>query len=275
VLIAAFSVAATIVLVSLPGTALAYAFGLPFLFFIPGYALVRLFFWKGTSLETKFVLSLGLSILAVIALGFVLVMTIGLFPNTTRGSLAVFALGAVALETLWLNADRAKKDETKPEISPEPAPEPSGKPDKVVAAMIATALVISGISLGLIVTADYPSRTSFAVTDSSGQVVTNTTRAINTTLVLVLHVRNGEDGPRTFTMDAYANNVNPNGTDVFENRSFEMQDLAKGGEWSQSVTLYFNETSIFRINFDLYIQQVGKAPVLYGQLHIWFEARSF
>lgn|GEM_PF-1492199 len=273
-LIAAFSVVATLVLVWLPGTAFAYAFGLPFLFFVPGFALVRLFFWKGTSMEAKFVLSLGLSIIAVIALAFILVLTpIGLASDTSRLSLVVFTLAAVALETFWLRADRARKDEPKTEAPPEPAPEPTAKPDKVVAAMIATALVISGISLGLIVTAEYPSRTSFALTDENGLVVTNTTRDLNTSLVLVFHVKNGEDGARDFTVEAYASNVDPNGTEVFTNMTFEKAGLAKGGEWNQSVTLFFGEASTFRINLDLYIQAPGSAPVFYGQLHMWFKVQ--
>jgi len=271
--IAAFSVAATLVLVLLPGSVAAYAFGLPFLFFVPGFALVRLFFWKGTSIEAKFVLSLGLSILAVVALAFILVLTpLKLAPDTARGSLVVFALAAVALETLWLKADRGKKADAKDESMPEPEPEAPGKPDKVVAAMIATALVISAISLGLIVTADYPSRTSFSLTDADGKVVTNTTRQQHTSLVLVFHVKNGEDGPRDFVVEAYADNTQPAGVHVFDNKSYERDGLARGGEWDQSVTVYFNQSLIYRINFDLYIQEPGQDLLFYGQLHMWFIA---
>ncbi len=271
--IAAFSVAATLVLALSPGSVAAYAFGLPLLFFVPGFAVVRLFFWKGTSLEAKFVLSLGLSILSVIALAAILVLTpIGLDSNTARGSLAVFALAAVSLETTWLRADRSKKPDPKDEVVSEPSPEGQGKPDKVVAAMIATALVISVVSLGLIVTADYPSRTSFSLTGDDGKVVTNATRQQGTSLVLVFHVRNGEDGPRSFTVNAYADNIHPEGVPVFDNKSYENDNLAKGGEWSEPVTIYFNQSVIYRINFDLYIEEPGQNPVFYGQLHMWFTA---
>jgi len=124
VAIAAFSIAATLVLVLLPGGPFAYAFGLPYMFFVPGFTVVRLFFWRGHSLEAKFVLSLGLSILVLIALAFVLVLTpIGLAPESAIGSLIVFTLAAVAVETTLLKADRPRKGEAK-----EPAPEPS--PDR-------------------------------------------------------------------------------------------------------------------------------------------------
>ena len=272
-MIAAFSVAATLVLVAFPGTVAAYAVGLPFLFFVPGFAVVRLFFWKGTSMEAKFVLSLGLSILAVIALAFILVLTpVGLDPDTARGSLVVFALSAVALETGWLKAGRTRKGEDKAKPAVEQAPEDEGKPDKVVAAMIATALVVSVVSLGLIVTADYPSRTSFSLTDTDGKVLKNTTRPQDVPLVLVFHVKNGEDGPRNFTVDAFADGIKPPGYNAFDPKSFRFDNLAKGDEWSQPVTLYFNQSLVYRINFDLYIEEPGHEPVFYGQLHMWFEA---
>jgi uncharacterized membrane protein len=73
--ICVYSVLATFVLLLYPGTAVALVFGIPYLFFVPGFALVRLVFWRNTSLEAKFVLSLGLSILVVILLGLVLVLT--------------------------------------------------------------------------------------------------------------------------------------------------------------------------------------------------------
>jgi len=270
--IAAFSIAATLVLVLLPGSVAAYALGLPLLFFVPGFAVVRLFFWKGTSVEAKFVLSLGLSILAVVALAFVLVLTpIGLAADTARGSLVVFALSAVVLETVWLRADRSKKTDVKDQGLTEPATEEQGKPDRVVAAMIATALVISVVSLGLIVTADYQSRTSFSLTDENG-MVPNTTRPQDVPLVLVLHVKNGEDGPRNFTVDAYADQEKPPGYHAFDDTNFRCDNLAKGEEWSQPVTLYFNQSLVYRINFDLYIEEPGQDPVFYGQLHMWFIA---
>lgn len=270
--IAAFSIVATLVLVFFPGGPLAYVMGLPYMFFIPGFALTRMFFWKGTSIEAKFVLSLGLSILAVIFLAFVLVLTpIGLSSASAIGSLVVFALAAVALETVWLKADRKRKGDDKQVVS-EPVPEPVAKSDKVVAAMIATALVISGISLGLIVTADYPSRTSFALTDVDGKVVVNTTRVQPGSLDLVLHVKNGEDGPRNFSVFAYADNIKPPGYDAFDNKTYYVTDLARGSEWDQQVTVYFNVSMIYRINFDLYMQTPGSQPVFYGNLHMWFEA---
>ena len=269
--IAAFSMAATLVLVLLPGSVAAYAFGLPFLFFVPGFAVARLFFWNRTSVEERFVLSLGLSILAVIALAFILVLTpIGLSPGPAIASLLVFSVAAVALETVWLKADRPRKADAKEAPVSQPEPEEPGKPDKVVAAMIGVALVISCISLGLIVTAEYPSRTSFSLTGEDGMVVTNMTRQQDTSLVLVFHVKNGEDGPRNFTVSAFANYIQPAGVHVFDNKSYRCDSLAKGDEWSQPVTVYFNQSLIYRINFDLYMQEPGLDPVFYGQLHMWF-----
>ena len=269
--IAAFSLVATLVLLLLPGGPAAYAFGLPFLFFVPGFAVVRMFFWNGTSVETKFVLSLGLSILVVIFLALILALTpIGLGSDSARASLVVFTLAAVVLETAWLKADRGKKPEAKEEV-PQPEPEQLGKGDKVVAAMIATALIVSAVSLGLIVTADYPSRTSFSLTDAEGKVVTNTTRQQLTNLTLVFHVKNGEDGARNFSVNAFADNILPVGTHPFENQSYS-QVLAKGEEWDQPVVVYFNHSMIIRINFDLYIQEPGHDQQFYGRLQMWFIA---
>ncbi|MBU1914108.1 MAG: DUF1616 domain-containing protein, partial [Candidatus Thermoplasmatota archaeon] len=88
-----FSLIATVALLAFPNTIAAYAFGIPFMFFVPGFTVVRMFFWKGTSPEAKFVLSLGLSILVVIFLGLMLVLTpIGLTSNSTRASLILFTL---------------------------------------------------------------------------------------------------------------------------------------------------------------------------------------
>jgi uncharacterized membrane protein len=271
VTIAAFSIAATLVLALLPGGPFAFIFGLPYMFFVPGFTVIRLFFWRGTSLEAKFVLSLGLSILVLIMLALILVLTpIGLAPESAIGSLVVFTLAAVALETTLLKADRPRKGESK-EAEPEPEPETHGKPDRVVAAMIVTALVVSAVSLGFIVTADYPVRTSFALTDEDGKVVTNTTRPELTSLTLVFHVKNGEDGQRNFTVNTYASNIYQPGTPVYENKTYSAS-LAKGAGWDQAVTVYFNYSTVFKINFDLYIQEQGQAAVFYGNLHIWFIA---
>ncbi len=256
--IIAFSIVATLVLVLLPGTAAAYVFGLPYLFFIPGFAVVRLFFWKGTSDEAKFVLSLGLSILVLIFLGLILVLTpIGLSANTTRASLILFALGAVAVDLRWKRPVGKGKAAQKPED----ALPKTVKLDKVVAAMLGTALVVSAISLGLIVTAKYPSRTYFALTDENGSANINTSRTINTTLSLVVHMKNGESGQCTFRL------VVENET-FFPTQNFSRQ-LDKGDLWNQSVNISLVYYGDFRADFNLYIQPEGGSEYFYGNLHIW------
>jgi uncharacterized membrane protein len=264
VAICAFSIVAVIVLVALPGSVMAYVFGIPFMFFIPGFAVVRLFFWKGTTPEVKFVLSTGMSILVVIFLGLILVLTpIGLDSNTTRASLIVFALGAVAVETFWLNADRGMTKEIASQRVAKPF-----KVDKVVAAMLATALVVSAISLGLIVTAKYPSRTYFAVTDTNGMIVTNTTWAEGTNLTLLVHMKNGENGPRNFTMLAYGVSSGFYTTQTFT------RVLQKNEIWNQTVSFNLTMAGYPRLDFDLFIQEVGEPPYLYGNLHIWIRVSS-
>lgn len=262
--ICVFSVVATLVLLAFPGGLLAYAFGIPFMFFIPGFAVVRLFFWKGTSPEVKFVLSTGLSILVAIFLGLILVLTpIGLDSNTTRASLIIFALGTVAVETLWLNADRgATKDEVTQRVA-KPV-----KLDKVVVAMLATALIVSAISLGLIVTAKYPSRTYFAVTDTNGMIVTNTTWTAGTDLSLLVHMKNGENGPRNFTMLAYGASSGFYTTQTFT------KILQKNEVWNQTVSFNLTVVGYSRLDFDLYIQEGADPPNLYGNLHIWIRIAS-
>lgn len=258
VAITLFSVVATLVLVLLPGTAAAFAFGLPYMFFVPGFAVVRLFFWKGTSLEARFVLSLGISILVIIFLGLFLVLTpIGLDSNTTRVSLIVFSLAAVAAEMV---KNRSAKDEPEPETTDEHI-EPF-KFDKVVAAMIGTALVVSGVCLALIITAEYPSRTYFAMTED-GSAKINSTRVLGSNITLTIEMHNGEDGPRNFSMAAYCWNDTHWGTRWYYN------EMEEGETWFVNVTFHLDQTGVWRFDFDLYIREEGQAQYLYGNLHVW------
>ena len=257
--ISVFSVVATLVLLAFPGGMLAYAFGIPFMFFIPGFAVVRLFFWKGTTPEAKFVLSMGISILVVILLGLLLVLTpIGLDSTTTRASLVVFALAAVAIETFWLNAGRGEVKKQVPERLSKPE-----RVDKVVVAMLATALVVSAISLGLIVTAKYPSRTYFAVTDENGRVITNTSWFEFTNLTLIVHMKNGEDGARNFTLL-----TTQLASGVYSSHNIS-RVLHKNEIWNQTVSFNLTPAGIQRLDFDLYIQKGVEPPYHYGNLHIW------
>jgi uncharacterized membrane protein len=261
VAICAFSIVATLALMAFEGELLAYVFGLPYMFFIPGFAVVRLFFWKDTSAEMRFVLSLGLSIIVVIILGLILVLTpIGLDPNTTRASLVLFAIGAVALETLYPWKEKGPK----PKEAPKP-PAPPVKIDKVVAAMLAVALVISAISLGLVITAEYPSRTYFAMTGEDGKIITNVSRLANTSLVVNIEMMNGEDGPRAFTLVAYGGSTE----DERDTQTF-MKSLEEGEIWTQTVVFWLNVTGYFRVDFDLYIQNEEEPQYFYGNLHLWF-----
>jgi uncharacterized membrane protein len=255
-----FSLVATIVLMLFPGSAAAYIFGMPYLFFIPGFAVVRLFFWKGTSQEAKFVLSLGLSILVLIFLGLILVLTpIGLSANSTRASLIIFALGAVALDVFW---KRPETKEDKVRAQQEALPKVV-KLDKVVAAMLGTALVVSAISLGLIVTAKYPSRTYFAVTDENGSANINTTCEINSTLTLILHMKNGESGTCAFRLIVH--------NETFFPTQEYAKVLKKGELWNQTVNISLVEAGEFRADFDLYITQGGSPEYHYGNLHLWLK----
>ena len=262
-IVSAFSIAAVLILLSFPGTILAYIFGLPLIFFVPGFALVRLFFWKGTSVEAKFVLSLGMSILVVILLGLLLTLSpIGLTSSTTQASLIIFALGAVAIEAGWLHADRKSKGVT-PVVSEHKEEASGGKMDKVVVAMIATALVVSAISLGLIVTAKYPSRTYFAMTDENGSADIDVTQNVGGNITLVLHVKNGEPGARTFTI-------------LFQNWNSTAlgswnvsQAVQKGDYWNQTAKIHLPLAGTFRLDFKLYIQEPGKTAIEYGELHLW------
>jgi uncharacterized membrane protein len=259
VAICAFSIVAVIVLMALPGGIPAYIFGIPFMFFIPGFAVVRMFFWKGNTPEARFVLSLGISILVVVLLGLLLVLTpIGLDQNTTRASLIVFSLAAVASETFWLRADRGVPDMQTSQRTAKPM-----ALDRVVIAMLATALIVSAISLGLVVTAKYPSRTYFAVTDESGHVLANTTLVGPTNLTLVVHIKNGEDGQRNFTLVSYK----------FISGSYTAQNfsrmLNKNELWDQAISFNLSSAGYQRVDFDLYIQKGSELPYHYGNLHIW------
>lgn len=256
--VAGYSVATTLVLLGFPGTSVAMALGLPYLFFVPGFVLVRLFFWDGTSVEAKLVLSLGMSVLADIFLGLILVLTpIGLSSDTAIASVIVFTMAGLTIDVLW---KRGGADESKAQ----PAGQPTTiKLDKVVAAMLGTALVISGISIGLIVTAHYPSRTYFALTDDQGSADINTTRPVNSTMALIVHMKNGEDGPRTFRLVAH------NDTLMFRNESARV--LAEGELWEVMYNIDLIWYGDFRLDFDLYIQEEGKPEYFYGNLHLWIE----
>jgi len=260
--IVAFSIVAAAALWAAPGGALAYILGIPLLFFVPGFAVVRLYFWKGTSPEAKFVLSLGLSILVLTILGIFLVFSPpGLTPDTTRASVLVFSLGAVAFDVL---RKQPKTTGTSKTAGPEPAKAPRTiKLDKVVASMLGTAIAISVLSLGLILTADYPSRTYFAVTDDNGSVDINTTRDHGTTMNLVLHMKNGEDGARTFRVVVH--------NDTLVSPQEYPKELQKGELWEQNVTIALIYYGDYRIDFDLYIQKQGSPEYFYANLHLWIE----
>lgn len=257
-----FSVLATAVLFLLPGTAAAFAFGLPYMFFVPGFAVVRVFFWKGTSLEARFVLSLGISVLVIIFLGLFLVLTpVGLDSDTTRMSLVVFTLVAVAGEMVKNRTPEEEPKRTRREKAPSDTIEPF-KIDKVVAAMLGTALVVSGVCLALIITAEYPSRTYFAMTED-GSAKIETTRELNSSITLTVEMHNGEDGPRYFSMAAYCWN------DTHWEKTWYNRSMLEGETWSLDVTHVLDKPGVFRFDFDLYIQETGQEPYLYGNLHVW------
>lgn len=257
-----FSLFATLVLVAFPGSAGALIVGFPYLFFIPGFAVVRLFFWKGTTEPTRFVLSIGLSILVLIFLGLILVLTpIGLSPDTTRASLVLFALGAVAVDVFWKRPEGKQEKETK---TPEPAAK-AVKLDKVVVAMLGTALIVSVVSLGLIITADYPSRTYFAVTDENGSVNFNTTREFNSTLTVILEMKNGEGRECDFRVWVHNETW---GLSQTINRT-----LQKGDRWNETVDIYLNYYGTVRFDFDLYITEGNDPEYHYGNLHLWMEVQ--
>jgi len=258
--IVVFSLAATALIAAFPGGALAYILGIPLIFFVPGFALVRLVFWKNTTPEAKFVLSLGLSVLVVIFLGLILVFSVGLGTNSTKASLVMFAIGAVALERFWKPANKGEVEKSEMPADKEAKPE---KMDMVVAAMLGTALVISAISLGLIVTAEYPETTYFAMTDQNGSLEINATRALHSSITLQITVYNGEKGERNFSVAAHDRNFT-----IYETRWFN-NTLEKGEKWMQNVTFLLDTPGTVRLDFDLYIQKTGETPVLYGNLHLW------
>ena len=267
VAICAYSVLATVVLLLYPGTAAALVFGIPYLFFVPGFALVRLVFWRNTSLEAKFVLSLGLSILVVILLGLMLVLTpIGLNSDTTRASMILFSLGVVALEVFVWPASRWDEKEKAPKeqrIKEEPF-----KIDKVVAAMLGTALVVSAISLGLIITAEYPSTTYYAMTDESGSANIETTYVVGSNITLVIEMHNGEDGAGLFSLQAYgADNVTTFGEQWFN------VTLDEGEKTNVTMTFDLDTPGIFRIMFYLHIQEEGHEPYVYSEnpVQLWIQ----
>jgi len=269
VAICAYSVLATVVLLLYPGTAAALIFGIPYLFFVPGFALVRLVFWRNTSLEAKFVLSLGLSILVVILLGLVLVLTpIGLNSDTTRASMILFSLGVVALEVfVWPASRWDEKKEGGPKER-RIKEEPPFKIDKVVAAMLGTALVVSAISLGLIITAEYPSTTYYAMTDESGSANIETTYVVGSNITLVIEMHNGEDGARDFSLQAYGvDNVT-----TFDEQWFNAT-LDEGETTNVTMTFDLDTTGVFRIVFYLTIQEEGHEPYVYSEnpVQLWIQ----
>jgi uncharacterized membrane protein len=252
-----FSLLATVVMAAFPGSNGAVVLGFPYLFFVPGFAVVRLFFRKGTSPETRLVLSLGLSVLVLIFLALALVLTIGLDPDTTRASMILFTLVAVALDVF---RSRSKKN-TEGEKAPEETLPATVKLDKVVAAMLATALVVSAISLGFIITAEYPSRTYFGVTDETGSADFNTTREINSTFSVILQMKNGEESTCIFRVVAYNSTWN-------ESQMFS-RTLAKGEVWDQAVDIDLAYYGVVRFDFDLFITEGNHPEYLYGHLQLW------
>lgn len=257
-----YSALATVVLAAFPGSAAAWVFGIPMLFFVPGFAVVRMFFWKDTSLEVKFVLSLGLSVIVVIILGLLLVLTpIGLDSDTTKASLVLFTLGAVAIEMFVVPAE-----EPRPARPEEKEVRGTQKVDKVVAAMLGTALVVAAVSLGLIVTAEYPSRTYYAVTEN-GSADIGAARVLGSNMTLTVEMHNGEGGERNFMLLAHGWN-----TTLYGERWFN-KTMADGETWEVNVTFELDHPGIWRFDFVLYIQEGSEEPWVYADppVHVWIE----
>jgi len=255
-----FSVLATLILLTMPGTMAAIIFGMPLIFFVPGFAVTRIFFWKGTSIEEKFALSLGLSIIVVIILALILVLTpISLYSSSTQGSLVVFTIGAVAVEML---KNRKGVKSEKPGVLTRVEKTEPFKLDKVVAVMIATALVVSGICLALIITAEYPSRTYFAMTED-GSANINSTRELGSTITLTIEMHNGEDGTMGFYLETYGHNISD------EKHTWYNWTMPEGDTREVDVSFLLDQPGVVRLDFSLYIQPIGKDAYLYGNLHIW------
>jgi len=178
----------------------------------------------------------------------------------------LFSLGVVALEVFVWPASRWDVKEKAPKerrIKEEPF-----KIDKVVAAMLGTALVVSAVSLGLIITAEYPSTTYYAMTDESGSANIETTYVVGSNITLVIEMGNGEDGVRLFSLQAYgADNVTTFGEQWFN------VTLGEGEKTNVTMTFDLDTTGIFRIVFYLHIQEEGHEPYVYSEnpVQLWIQ----
>jgi hypothetical protein len=76
-------------------------------------------------------------------------------------------------------------------------------------------------------------------------------------------MKNGESGPRNFTLVVYGMDTPAFGTQTLT------KTMKKGETWNKSVSIPLTDSGYFRLDFDLYIQKSDQPPYLYGNLHLW------
>lgn len=147
-LVSIAAVASSLFLGSSPIT---FALALLLLFFLPGYALTRLFFGRDLKLDMFILISIGTSLLATILIAFALALTVRLTTESALASLLTLTLGALIFDRLRHPQNRKIEVEI---VRPK-----KEDIDPIVGTALAFGIIVAAAFAYLIITAEHPSRT--------------------------------------------------------------------------------------------------------------------
>ena len=166
-----FSIIGAVVAFALPdGNFLRVIFGIPLLLFFPGYALVSVL-WPSKSLENieRIALSFGLSIVLTAIVGMVMVYTMGLSLVSIIMSLLVLII-LLSVLAFFHRSKIPEDDLFNFQLSKAIPQMPDNKPEMFFIILLAGCLIISGITMGYLITHQAPneSYSEFYVLDING-----------------------------------------------------------------------------------------------------------
>lgn len=237
----------------LPGNAVTFALMIPFLLFLPGYAVTRLLFNKKLDLDLFILTSIALSVVSSIIIGLILAVTpIGLSQITLLASVTALTFAAFVLDIY-----RHRENRHFEIVVLAPRKEDV---DPVIAVAIAFGLVLIGIFSYIIVTTHPPSNTSVNLLSDAGDATMPNHATVGEDVNFTVVMKNGEGRVAEFKVMIYNNSALYNGTESPQN--------------SYAATLDDRQTveRDFIVSFSVAGEQEVQARVFidgefYGELH--------
>jgi len=237
----------------LPETPVAFAFMIPFIFFLPGYAMTRLFFSRGLEMDMFILTSMGLSVVSTVLIAMILSITpIGMSQLTVLIAISGLTFIGFIADT-WLHREnrRFEIDIAMPKKE---------DVDPVIAVSIAFGLVLIGIFSYIIFTTHPPTDTMINLLSENGDIRLPNNATVGSDVNFTVVMKNGEGRGAEFKLMVYNNSALYNGTESADN--------------SYTVTLEDDET--VERDFSLAFSEAGEQDIearvfidgeFYGELH--------